>query len=139
MTGEFLRSGANEERVDAAAAGRADEAGLPLISDGGLIALLVLDGILLGAAGLAFTPLYFGPVPAPLGALASIALLPFLVGRAGELDPRFAATPLIAWALTIGLLGVAGPGGDVLLPVTWQSLLLMFGGLGAGLWRLRRG
>jgi hypothetical protein len=26
----------------------------------------------------------------------------------------------------------------VLLPVTWQSLLLLFGGLGAGLWRLRR-
>ncbi|HVH21060.1 MAG TPA: hypothetical protein VNA11_01250 [Pseudonocardia sp.] len=137
MTGEFLRSGANEEQVEATA-GRADGP-VPLIPDGGLIALLVLDGILLGAAGLAFTPLYFGPVPAPLGALASIVLLPFLVGRAAELDPRFAATPLIAWAITVGLLGVAGPGGDVLLPVTWQSLLLMFGGLGAGLWRLRRG
>ena len=65
MTGEFLRSGANEEQVEATA-GRADGP-VPLIPDGGLIALLVLDGILLGAAGLAFTPLYFGPAPAGLG------------------------------------------------------------------------
>ncbi len=60
----------------------------PLLPDGALLALLVLDGVLLGAAGLAFTPLYLGGVPAPLGALASIALLPWLVGRAAEIDPR---------------------------------------------------
>lgn len=112
----------------------------PLLPDGPLLALLVLNGALLGAAGLAFTPLYLDGLPAPLGALASIAVLPWLVGRAGEIDPRtgWAAAPLTAWGITVGVLGVAGPGGDVLLPVTWQSLLLLFGGLGAGLWRLRR-
>jgi hypothetical protein len=99
-----------------------------------------MDGILLGAAGLAFTPFYFGAVPAPLGALASIALLPWLVQRAAEIDsrPGWSAAPLTAWAVTIGVLGLAGPGGDMLLPVTWQTLLLLFGGLGAGLARLRR-
>ena len=99
----------------------------PLLPDGPLLALLVLNGALLGAAGLAFTPLYLDGLPG-------------LVGRAGEIDPRtgWAAAPLTAWGITVGVLGVAGPGGDVLLPVTWQSLLLLFGGLGAGLWRLRR-
>jgi hypothetical protein len=112
----------------------------PLLPDGTLLALLVLDGVLLGAAGLAFNSLHLDGLPVPLGALASIALLPWLVGRAGEVDPRtgWAAAPLTAWGITVGVLGVAGPGGDVLLPVTWQSLLLLFGGLGAGLWRLRR-
>ena len=112
----------------------------PLLPDGTLLALLVLDGVLLGTAGLAFNSLYLAGLPVPLGALASIALLPWLVSRAGEIDPRagWAAAPLTAWGITVGVLGVAGPGGDVLLPVTWQSLLLLFGGLGAGLWRLRR-
>lgn len=112
----------------------------PLLSDGALLGLLVFDGVLLGLAGLAFTPFYVGAVPVPLGAFASIVLLPWLVGRAGEVTarPGWAAAPMTAWALTIGVLGLAGPGGDVLLPTSWQSLLLMFGGLGAGLWRLRR-
>ena len=84
----------------------------PLLPDGPLLALLVLNGALLGAAGLAFTPLYLDGLPAPLGALASIAVLPWLVGRAGEIDPRtgWAAAPLTAWGITVGVLGVAGPG-----------------------------
>lgn len=112
----------------------------PLLPDRGLLALLVLDAVLLAAAGLAFTPLYIGGVPAPLGALVSILLLPWLVRRAGELDDRrgFAAAPLSAWAITIGVLGLAGPGGDMLLPVTWPTLLLLFGGFAAGLWALSR-
>jgi hypothetical protein len=40
--------------------------------------------------------------------------------------------------LAVGVLGVGGPGGDVLLPATWQSALLVFGGLFAGLLALRR-
>jgi len=44
----------------------------------------------------------------------------------------------VAWALTVGILGLTGPGGDVLLPVTWQSVLLCGGGLAAGIFALRR-
>ncbi len=58
-----------------------------------VLALLVVDGVLTGAVALAFTPLYLGAVPAPLGAL---------------------------------------------LTTTWQSLLLVVGGVLAGLWALRR-
>jgi hypothetical protein len=36
------------------------------------------------------------------------------------------------------VLGLAGPGGDVMLPETWQSLLLLVAALLAGLLTLRR-
>lgn len=112
----------------------------PGLHSPGLLALLVVDGLLLGAIGLALTPMYAGAVPTPVGALLSIGLVPWLVLRAGELDarPAVAGAPLLAWLLAVGVLGVGGPGGDVLLPATWQSALLVFGGLFAGLWALRR-
>jgi hypothetical protein len=108
------------------------------------VGLLTFDGLLLGAFGLAFTPLFIGPVPAPLGALLSILILPWLVLRAGEIDPRAGAAgaPLVAWFLAVIVLGFAGPGGDVLLPTQpdtiWTSFVLVFGGLGAGLPAVRR-
>ena len=103
-----------------------------------MLALLIVDGVLTGAVGLAFTPLYLGPVPAPLGVLLSVLVLPWLVLRAGEVDRRFAGAPIFAWFVTIAVLGLFGPGGDALLTTTWQSLLLVVGGVGAGLWALRR-
>jgi hypothetical protein len=111
----------------------------PVLRTGASLVLLVLDGVLLGAVGLAFTPLYAGALPAPFGALLSAAVVPWLVVRAGELDPRtpVAAAPLVAWLLTVAVLGLSGPGGDAMLPVTWQSLLLVGGGLATGLWALR--
>jgi hypothetical protein len=113
---------------------------VPRVRNPGLFTLLVFDGLLLGAIGLVLTPMYAGSVPTPVGAILSIAVLPWLVLRAGELDPRpgVAGAPLIAWLLAVGVLGISGPGGDVLLPATWQSLLLVFGGLFAGLLALRR-
>ena len=119
--------------------GEPPESDDPVVSDGALLGLLVLDGVLLGGFGLVFTPLYTNGVPVPMGAVLSILILPWLVLRAGEVDARPAAVgaPLTAWALTVGVLGLAGPGGDVLLPATWQSLLLLAGGLGAGLLTLR--
>jgi len=104
-----------------------------------LLALLVLDGALLGAFGLVFTPLYHGPIPVPMGAVLSALILPWLVARAGEIEPRtaVAAAPLVAWLLVVVGIGLWGPGGDVLLAADWQSLLLLGGGIGSGLWALR--
>ena len=112
----------------------------PRLRSPGLFALLVVDGLLLGGIGLVLTPMYAGSVPAPVGALLSIVVLPWLVLRAGELDPRpgVAGAPVLAWLLAVGVLGLGGPGGDVLLPATWQSLLRVFGGLFAGLLALRK-
>lgn len=115
------------------------EAEPPVVTDGALLGLLIFDGALLGAFGLAFTPLYAGGLPVPMGAVLSILILPWLVRRAGEIDvrPALAAAPLTAWALAVVVLGFFGPGGDVLLPETWQSWLLVVGGPAAGLWALR--
>lgn len=107
---------------------------------GVLLGLLTLNGALLGVVGLLFNPLYNGAVPVPMGAVLSILILPWLVRRTAEIDPRrlAAAAPLVAWMIAVGVLGLAGPGGDVLLPGTWQTILLCAGGPAAGLWALRR-
>ena len=112
--------------------------------DAAVLALLTFDGLLLGAFGLAFTPLYVGVVPVPMGAVLSILIVPWLVLRAGEIDPRprWAAAPLTAWFVAVVAFGLTGPGGDLILPAQpstiWTSLLLIIGGFAAGIWALRR-
>lgn len=105
-----------------------------------MIALLVLDGVLVGGFGVVTAPYYVGGVPVPVGALLSGLLVPWLVRLAGgeSRNPLVAGAPLWAWLATVTVLGLAGPGGDVLLPATWQSLLLLISGTGTGLWALRR-
>jgi hypothetical protein len=104
-----------------------------------LTALLSLTGAVLGAFGLLFTPLYAGSIPVPLGIVVTLLSLPWLVRASGELDPRplAAAGPLIGWVVAVFGLAMFGPGGDHMLPLTWQSLLFVVVGLGSGLWALR--
>jgi hypothetical protein len=103
------------------------------------LALLTFDGALLGAFGVAFAQIHSGGVPIPMGVAFSVLILPWLVLRAGEIDPRpvAAGAPVIAWFLVVAALAVAGPGGDIMVPLNWQSGLLVLGGLGAGLIALR--
>ena len=109
------------------------------IGDVAVLALLTVNGALLGAFSLAFTPMYVAGFPAPMGILFAVSILPWLVTRAGEIDarPAVAAAPLAAWFLAVVVLGLGGPGGDVMLPVLWQSGVLLLGGIVAGLWALR--
>jgi hypothetical protein len=115
----------------------------PAAEEGGMLGLLLLDAILVGALGLVLTPLYIGSVPVPIGVLLVVVVLPWLVVRAHEIDPRtgVAASPIWAWLLTVLLLGLWGPGGDAMLPMAqntiWMSLLLLVGGLAAGVLALR--
>ena len=111
----------------------------PLVPDPVLLVLLVLNGLLLGAFGLMFTQLYANGIPVPMGAVLSILVLPWLVRQAGEINarPAVAGAPLTAWVLAVAVLGLFGPGGDAMLLTNWQSLLLLVGGIGAGLWSLR--
>lgn len=104
------------------------------------LVLLAADGVLLGAFGVAFTPMFTGGVPVPMGVLFTLLILPWLVLRAGELDarPGVAAAPLVAWFVTVAVLAVVAPGGDVMLPLWWQSGVLVVGGCAAGLWALRQ-
>jgi hypothetical protein len=110
-----------------------------LVPDAALLVLLVVDGLLLGAFGLMFTPLYTNGIPVPMGIVLSVMVLPWLVRHAGEIDlrPAVAGAPLTAWVLAVGVLGLLGPGGDAMLAANWQSLVLLVGGIGSGLWALR--
>jgi hypothetical protein len=125
------------EQIDQEPAEEEPEAGWAL-PDGAAIALLVLDGALLGLFGLVFTPLYTNGIPVPMGAVLSVLVLPWLVARAGELNarPAVAGAPLIAWVATIAALVLFGPGGDEMLLVSWPALVLV-AALLAGLWALR--
>ncbi|HZG92400.1 MAG TPA: hypothetical protein VEZ42_19505 [Pseudonocardia sp.] len=115
----------------------------PAATEGGMLGLLLLNALLLGAFGLVFTPLYVGTVPVPLGPLLVILILPWLVLRAADIDPRpgVAAAPMWMWLLTVLVLGLWGPGGDAMLPLApatlWMSMLLLGGGLIAGTVALR--
>lgn len=104
------------------------------------LVLLVFDGALLGAFGVAFAQIHSGGIPVPMGVVLTVLILPWLVLRAGEVDdrPGVAGAPLLVWFLVVGVLAVAGPGGDMMVPLNWQSGALVLGGLGAGLWALRR-
>jgi hypothetical protein len=108
------------------------------ISDRTMLGLLVLDGALLGAFGLMFTPLHANGVPVPMGAVLSFLVLPWLVTKAGEIDPRpaVAGAPVTAWFLTVAVLVLFGPGGDQMLLLEWPTLALV-AALLAGLWALR--
>ncbi|MFP5023126.1 hypothetical protein [Pseudonocardia phyllosphaerae] len=103
--------------------------------------VLLVVSVLLVAFELCYQMLYVGPVPVPLGTLIVVVSLPWLVHvTATELlpTPVGAAAPIVVWFLATLVLGMLGPGGDVLLPATWQSLLLLAAGAAAGLITYRR-
>ncbi|MGH3751807.1 MAG: hypothetical protein ACRDRP_03760 [Pseudonocardiaceae bacterium] len=95
------------------------------------LVVLVLDAVALAALELLYLPLRVGAAPVPITILLAVVSTPWLVRSAAELGgPRpVAAVPLVVWVLAIGVVGVAGPGGDVLLPADWRSALLLGGGL----------
>lgn len=98
------------------------------------LALLVLDAVVLGMLELMFLPLSFDGYllpnldgfPLPLMPLLAAVTTPLLVSLAGKLSSRLvvAGAPLAAWIVTIAVVGMFGPGGDVLLTADWRSLLL---------------
>ncbi|MFP5068530.1 hypothetical protein ACLFMI_02520 [Pseudonocardia nantongensis] len=107
----------------------------------GLAVLLLVVSVLLVGFELMFQMLYIGPVPVPIGTVLVVVSLPWLVRvSATEVWPSVAgaAAPILIWFLGVLLLGLFGPGSDVLLPATWQSLLLLFAGAIAGVVAFRR-
>ena len=112
------------------------ELGGPLV----VLVVLVLDVVLLAVVELMFVTLQVGSVPLPLSSLVALVSTPWLVRRAGALPTgAFGAAVVFAgWTLIIGVLGLGGPGGDVLLPDGWPSLLLIAAGLVPGALALGR-
>ncbi|AIJ25908.1 hypothetical protein [Amycolatopsis methanolica] len=95
-----------------------------------LLVLLVLDAALLAVLELFFLPLYVGgTIPFPVMVLVAALTTPLLVRLAGRLVARRAAfAPLVAWVLVIVIVGLFGPGGDLVLLRDWRALLLIAGG-----------
>ncbi|MTD54162.1 hypothetical protein [Amycolatopsis pithecellobii] len=96
----------------------------------GLLVLLLVDTILLATLELFFLPLRIGgTVPVPFTVVVAIVTTPLLVVQAAKLvHPRAAFAPLALWVLTIVVLGLMGPGGDLVLVQDWRALLLIAGG-----------
>lgn len=96
-----------------------------------ILAALVLDAVLLAVVELLYLPLYLGSIQFPVTVLLAIVATRWLVkvaaAECGGLLP--ATAPLAAWVLAVLVLGSAGPGGDVLLPVDWRSFALLAGGM----------
>jgi len=103
-----------------------------------LYALILFDSVLLAVLELLFLPLRFdgyllpdlGGFPLPVTALVAAFTMPWLVSTASRLTDRMSAAvaPLLVWLLSLGVFGLAGPGGDLVLIEDWRSLLLLAAG-----------
>jgi hypothetical protein len=110
-----------------------------------ILTLLAVDGVISAVAGALLLPSYIGSVPFPVSALISGLLNAALVWAAGPWTTslRIAALPLWTWLLTVLLMGVGGPGGDVILGgrgvMAYSPLLLLLAGLVPPFFVLYRG
>ena len=82
-------------------------------------------------AGALLLPIYLGAVPFPVSAFLSGALNAALVWAAMQCTDslRLAALPLLTWLVTVGLMTLGGPGGDVIFSgygiMAYSALLFM--------------
>lgn len=103
-----------------------------------LYALLLFDSVVLAVVELLFLPLRFdgyllpdlGGFPLPITAVVAGLTMPWLVSTANRLTDRLsiAVLPLLVWIVSLGVFGIAGPGGDAVLLQDWRSLLLLAAG-----------
>jgi hypothetical protein len=120
-----------------------------------LLVLLVADAVLLALLELFFLPLRLdgtllpklGDFPMPITVVLAVITTPMLVSQTTKLvRPGLSWIPLLVWVLTLLVVGLGGPGGDVVLLPDWRTLLLLGGGLlpgavalGGGLGRAEKG
>lgn len=100
--------------------------------------LLLVDSVILAVVELVFLPLRFdgyllpdlGGFPFPITVVLAALTNPWLVSMAKTMTDRLglAVLPLLVWLLSLGVFGLAGPGGDLVLIQDWRSLLLLAAG-----------
>jgi len=96
-----------------------------------VLTLLAVDGVISAVGGALLLPSYVGSIPFPVSALISGLLNAGLVWAAGRWTPsaRVAALPVWTWLLTVLLMCVPGPGGDVIFGgrgvMAYSPLLLL--------------
>jgi hypothetical protein len=105
---------------------------------------VVLTGLLIEAVVLAVLELFYLPLrfdgtllpqvgadwPFPIAIVVAIVSTPLLVMAASNLRRGLlvSSSPLLVWLAVLVVLGLFGPGGDVMLPNDWRSLALLAGG-----------
>jgi hypothetical protein len=98
------------------------------------LTLLAVDGVLSAIGGALFLPAYIGSIPFPVSALISGLVNAALVWAAcwWTSSPRVAALPLWTWIVTVGVLALGGPGGDIIFGgpgvMEYAPLLLLAAG-----------
>ena len=108
--------------------GVADRAG---VADSALLALLAFDGFLTVVLAALFLPTYIGSVAFPISALVCGVVNVALVVAAALVTDRNTMTclPLVGWGFGFFVCLFGGPGGDVILGQSWQTVLLLFLGV----------
>jgi hypothetical protein len=102
------------------------------------VLVLVVNSVLLALFELFYLPLHLprslGGWAFPVTVLIAAGTLPLLVWATAKVGwrPGLAVAPVAAWLLTVLALGVAGPGGDKVLPADGRTLLLVAVGAVAG-------
>lgn len=111
-----------------------------------LLLLLAFDAVLLALLEVFFLPLRvgsLGEIPLPVTALVGAVTTPWLVLTTAKLvRPGLSFLPLAVWVIVVFVIGLTGPGGDLVLVQDWRALLLLGGSalpaalvLGGGLGR----
>lgn len=99
---------------------------------------LLVEAVVLALLELFFLPLrfdgellpHFHDWPFPITIVVAIITTPLLVMAASRCTGTLAgaSAPLFVWLTTLVVLGLFGPGGDMVLPNDWRSLMLLAGG-----------
>jgi hypothetical protein len=101
--------------------------------------MLLVEALVLAVLELFYLPLRFDGTllpqvgadwPFPIAVVVAILTTPLLVLWASDLQRGLlvSSSPLLVWLLALIILGLFGPGGDVMLPNDWRSLALLAGG-----------
>jgi hypothetical protein len=101
--------------------------------------MLLVEALVLAVLELFYLPLRFDGTllpqvgadwPFPIAVVVAILTTPLLVLWASDLQRGLlvSSSPLLVWLLALIVLGLFGPGGDVMLPNDWRSLALLAGG-----------
>jgi len=104
-----------------------------------VLPMLLVEALVLAVLELFYLPLRFDGTllpqvgadwPFPIAVVVAILTTPLLVVWASDLQRGLlvSSSPLLVWLLALIILGLFGPGGDVMLPNDWRSLALLAGG-----------
>ncbi|MFO7192060.1 MULTISPECIES: hypothetical protein [Thermocrispum] len=112
------------------------------VADQLLLTLLLVDAVLLAVLEVFFVPLRLdgavlplaGWYPLPISLVVAAVSTPWLVSQTARVAVRMhapvglAALPLALWLATVLVLGLGGPGGDMVLIQDWRGIGLLAAG-----------